>query len=335
MAIQPIKIIKRILTVMRLLLILEFIVLLTGSVVSQSDSIKLAPKTENYIQLNYENDLFNATDRYYTQGIQLSIIHPSIKYSPLTKTLFRLKRNAVYYYGLHLQQACYTPRSIRIDTILYGDRPYAGVFYISHSLYSLSKIKKLMLQTQLDVGIIGNFAYCEEEQKAIHKAVNNLEPIGWSYQLKNDIVLNYRTRVEKAIIYKKCVELLMTTNLRVGTLYNDIAFGLHSRIGLFEPYFTNLGLSKGSDAHPFKCFLQLMVNQKIVVYNASLQGGLFTKSVYELPTTAINRFVFDAEAGIVLAYKRWSLEFTRTYLTPEFNGGLEHGWGRCRLTLMF
>ena len=90
---------------------------------------------------------------------------------------------------------------------MFGERPYAGTFYISHLLSSLSKKNKLLLQTQLDFGVIGNCARCEEEQKAIHKALDNIAPLSWEYQLANDLIINYRAKLEKGFVSRKYLEL--------------------------------------------------------------------------------------------------------------------------------
>ena len=93
---------------------------------SQNDSSLISNKLENYVRLSYDNDFFEATDRYYTQGIQLTVIHPIIKYSPLSYALIRLNKNAANYYGLQFEQDCFTPRSIRYDSIPFGERPFAS-----------------------------------------------------------------------------------------------------------------------------------------------------------------------------------------------------------------
>ena len=302
--------------------------------VAQTDSLVDAQKPENYFRLNYDNDFFSATDRYYTQGILVSFIHPIVKYSPLSKTLIKLN-DAINYYGLHAQQDCFTPKSIRIDTIYFGERPYTGTVFISHSLNSLSKKKRLLLQTQLDIGGIGKYSRCEDEQKAIHKALLNIRPLSWEYQLANDFVINYRIKFEKGIIYKKNFELMLNANLRLGTLYTDIGTGLNARIGIFDAYFTNLGLSKDLTTKKFKIYGIIKANAKLVAYNATLQGGLFSKSIYVLNLDNVSRFVADGQIGIVMANRRFSLEYSKTYITPEYHTGVDHGWGKCVVTFCF
>jgi lipid A 3-O-deacylase len=67
-----------------------------------------------------------------------------------------------------------------------------------------------------------------------------------------------------------------------------------------------------------------------------MQGGTFNKnSIYVIRVGEVNRVVGTAYAGIVLAYKRLSIEYTKAYITPEFSGGLAHGWGHCNISFSF
>lgn len=302
---------------------------------SQTDSSGIRIKHENYFLFNYENDFFNETDRYYTQGITASFIHPLVRYSPFSGTLIKLNNNAVNYYGIHAQQDCFTPKSIRVDTIMFGERPYAGTIFISHSLNSLSKQKKMLLQTQLDLGGIGKCARCEDMQKAIHKGLVNIRPLSWEYQLENDFVINYRTKLEKGIIYKKHFELMANGNFRLGTLYTDLGTGLNMRFGLFDPYFNNLGLSKDPSSRKFKIYGSIKANTKLVGYNATLQGGIFSKDIYVIDADNLERFVFTGTVDIVVAYKRFSLTYSRTYISREYHTGVDHGWGGIFMAIAF
>ncbi len=304
----------------------------------QNDSIFNLVKTENYIRIQYDNDFFSATDRYYTQGIQLDFTHPIVKYSPFTYTLFSLKKTSKKYYGIQFHQDCFTPLSIRYDTLNYRERPYAATFFISHTLNSLNKEKKMAIQTQVDLGIIGPCAKCEDEQKAIHRALLNIQPLGWGNQLQTDYIINYRIKVEKGLYSKKNREINAQTQLRVGTLYTDINAGITARMGFFSPYFSNLGMDiKGIHRkRNFQFYGILRGNAKAVGYNATLQGGVFNNNNrYEINTNRITRFVFDGMAGIVLTYKKISLEYDKFYLSKEFTEGLDHGWGRCLISVSF
>lgn len=307
---------------------------------SQKDSAD-RPVLENYFSFRYDNDFFSATDRYYTQGIALTLIHPVVRYSPFSYTLIRLnKTNALNYYGFHAEQDVFTPKSIRYmgGAIFYGERPFTAIFFISHSLTSINPSKKLLLRTQLDLGILGPDAKGEEEQKGIHKAINNIEPLGWENQLSRDYIVNYSIKAERGISMKRNRECMVSLMARVGTLYTDIGLGLNLRFGIFSPYFNNLGLEKTSAArrNKFKVYGVAKANGRLVGYNATLQGGLTNKgNIYEIPDKDISRAVADLSAGIVMAYKNFCLEYTKVYITPEFKNGIDHGWGKCVITVCF
>ena len=309
---------------------------LFSQVIDSASNIK---KTESYIRLQYENDYFSATDGYYTQGIQLSIIQKAIKYSPISYALIPLRKQALNYYGLQIEQDCYTPHSIRNATLNYKDRNYAAAFFMSHSLTSLNPEKKIALQTQIDLGFIGPCAKCEEEQKGIHKATFNLQPIGWENQIKTDFIINYRAKIEEGLYNKKNREIIGQTSVRLGTLYTDISFGLTARMGFFSPYFSNLGMDTYHVYRKknFQFYGILKLNAKAVAYNATMQGGLFSNNnnIYTISDDRISRIVIDALTGFVLTYKRTSLEYSKIYITKEFNEGLSHGWGRCVISYSF
>jgi lipid A 3-O-deacylase len=306
----------------------------------QSDSIRNNMATENYFSLNYDNDFFSATDRYYTQGIKLTLIHQAIKHSPFSCTLIKLNKTARNYYGLHLQQDVFTPKSIRYmgGAVYAGERPFTAVFFVSHSLTSINTTKKMLLRTQLDLGILGPDAKGEEEQKGIHKALDNIEPLGWENQLSRDYIFNYTAKVEKGVSIKKNREAMVSATARLGSLYTDVGVGLNFRFGILSPYFNNLGLEGNAliSKRNFQMYAVAKANGRIVGSNATLQGGLTNAgNVYALRYNEINRFVADLSASLVVAYKKLILEYTKVYITPEFKNGVDHGWGKCVITLCF
>jgi lipid A 3-O-deacylase len=296
-------------------------------------------KPERYFKFNYDNDFFSATDRYYTQGIYLELIMPFIKKSPLSKLLIPINKTALNYYGIKAEQDVFTPRSIRHNSIFYGERPYAGVFFISHFLVSINTEKKQKLSTGIDLGIIGPAAKGEEEQKGIHKALQNIQPLGWQYQIASDYVLNYNLKFEKGLVAKKHLEFIGYINSRTGTLYDDYGIGAFLRTGWMSSYFKNLGVnsySKDNNSKKFQCYFFAKAELKAVAYNATMQGGMFNKnSVYTISSKDIKRAVATAIVGIVISYKRVSIEYTKVYISSEFRYGLAHGWGHCCITVCF
>ena len=317
---------------------LNLILALPFLVCAQLPDSLLSTKTENYFSLQYDNDVFNHTDRYYTQGILLTLIHPIVKYSPISYALIRLNKNARNYYGFHLEQDVFTPITIRHQGIFYGERPYAAVLFMSHSLTSIHPQKRLLIRTCVDLGVIGPAAQGAEEQKGIHKAIDNPQPLGWQYQVSNDVIVNYDIKLEKGIYTKKYFEWMGSAATRIGTLYNDLGVGTFVRCGIFSPYFNNLGLENDDSKrkNKFKIYVTARLNVRAVGYNATLQGGLINQSrVYTLSSGTITRGVLDSQGGIVMASKRLSLEYRVVYITSEFRNGVDHSWGSCLLNVCF
>jgi lipid A 3-O-deacylase len=318
------------------LFIILFVLFSAGSFAQSVDS-SMQLKGERYFRFNYDNDFFSATDRYYTQGIRVELILPVFKRSPLSATLIPLKKSSKNYYGLALQQDGFTPISIRHDSIQYGERPYASVFFLSSFLVSINKESQKRLTSQLDLGVIGPNGYGEQEQKGIHHATNNFQPLGWEYQIANDVILNYSLNYEKGFLIRKNFELIGLIEGRLGTLYDDLSIGSTMRIGLMHNYFENLGLTNGNITNrKFQCYLFIREKAKAVGYNATMQGGVFNKkSVYTIPAKDVNRVVGIAYVGISIAYKRISIEYTKAYISPEFYQGLAHSWGHCNISFCF
>ncbi len=329
--------------------IILFFSVFSTSLVGQTDTttIKAKPfQSESYFRLTYENDFFVATDRYYTQGISLELIMPFIKKSPLSRLLISINNGALNYYGINIEQDVFTPRSIRYDSIYVGERPFAGVFFVSHFLVSINSEKKQRLSTSLALGIIGPEAKGSEEQKGIHYALQNIQPLGWENQIATDYVLNYNVKFEQGLFAKKRIECIGFVGSRLGTLYDDISVGAMLRGGWMQPYFKNLGLGSSSNklnengggdkTNKFQCYIFGKAELKTVAYNATLQGGMFNKnSIYTLPAQDIKRVVGMAHLGLVMAYKRVSFEYSHAYISPEFDIGLSHSWGHCNITVCF
>jgi lipid A 3-O-deacylase len=213
-----------------------FMILCYSMQAQVNDSVLQKP--ENYFRYNYDNDFFSATDRYYTQGVRLVLILNSLRKNPVAKLFFRVNRTAKNYHGIAFQRDGFTPRSIRHDSVFYGERPYASVCFLSSFLISFDKEKQQKVYSQLDLGVIGPNAKGEEEQKYIHRKLKNIQPLGWEYQVANDIVLNYTLQYEKGFLIKRNVEFIGLIEGRLGTLYDDISMGSTIRLGVMQEYFS-------------------------------------------------------------------------------------------------
>ena len=290
---------------------------------------------DHLIRINYDNDFFSATDQYYTQGVRLEYIAPVFQESPISYIFIHPKKASVSYAGIAIERDGFTPSGIRIMEIPYGDRPYAGTTFLSQFSIVLNKDKRTRILSQLDMGMMGPIVGAKEEQTGIHKAIGNILPLGWEYQIANDVIVNYTIQYEKGFIHQEYLTLTGFIQGRIGTLYTDASVGTLLRVGWMNNYFANMGISKQEESRVWQCYGFVRGTGKAVVYNATMQGGLFSESIYTLPASSIKRAVAQGSCGVVLSYKRIQLEYTKAYISPEYKNGLSHGWGHCNISFCF
>jgi hypothetical protein len=267
---------------------------------------------------------------YYTQGIKLDIVFPWLRYSPFMFLLPKLS-NSVVEYGINFDQDYFTPQSITSPTILYGDEPFAGYFYLGHYKASYDNKKKQMLTAEVDVGEIGPCASCEQEQKAIHKFfAGNVQPTGWQYQIGLGLMLNYKLRYEKALYSDTAIDLDAIGEINAGTI-NDNAFaGLALHVGKMQSFFL------GKHNSGFQLYGNFQVWVQGVAYNGTYQGALFTHdNIYTLPYKQINTFILEDSYGICLSYRKITLEYYAVSVTNQIKTGLNHGWGHIGIAANF
>jgi hypothetical protein len=287
--------------------------------------------SETQLRINFDNDILDYTDRFYTNGIKIELISPALRVNPLRKLMVPYWSAGINYHGLSLVQNMYTPSTTKLGGILYGDRPYAAYLCIGSFKITNDVVHRFRQTSTLDLGIIGPGSYGEWVQKSFHNSVpTNNEPLGWEYQIQNDAVVNYTLQYEKGVAVRKGAEFHLMSTLQAGTLYTGVSGGFHLRAGLFNPYYQDLGLptrSANETQRKFQVFGFLKGSARAIGYDATLQGGMINRtSVYTIPADQITRLVFQTSAGIVLSYKGFRINAEQFLLSPDFDNGLWHKW---------
>ncbi len=278
----------------------------------------------SYFRFHYDNDYFTKTDEYYSQGITLEYVHPSIKKSPLSKLLWKPYKTPAQY-GVTFNLFGYTPTSILSDSILYGDRPFNTNISLKTFLIQVDNIHKQQISTAFSIGVMGPAALGYQIQDNIHRWLKNPLPHGWQYQTQNDIIINYQINYEKQFVAAGNNFLLnATAEARAGTLNNKISSGFNFTAGRFNKRFLSVTYSKRKAE--YYLYGQSRIN--FIAYDASMQGGLFNrKNAYTIANSDISRVTFQADAGIIVNFKKLYLSYTQSILTKEFSTGKYHRWG--------
>ena len=173
---------------------------LLSAIENQKFPSLITRSNESFLQINFDNDIIDYTDRFYTNGIRIDWITPGMQMNPLNFCMIPYWRSGQNYYGISLVQNMYTPSTTKIGGILYGDRPYAAYLFFGSFKITNDAVHNFRQTSELDLGIIGPNSYGEWVQRSFHNSIpTNNEPLGWEYQIKNDVVLNYSHGFEKGL----------------------------------------------------------------------------------------------------------------------------------------
>lgn len=288
---------------------------------------------DKFIRLHYDNDLFTGTDYYYTQGYAVEVVNPALRKNPLSHLLLKIK-NSQTQYGLTFEHIGFTPTSIRSNAILVGDRPFAACLLLKSFAMSTDTLRRVRVSSVLSVGMMGPVALGSEIQTALHRLTNGIEPCGWQYQIRNDVLLNYTLNYEKQLYaYRQALSVSAMGQAQAGTFSNRVQTGIVVMAGRFNSAF---GPIPNHRRLPTQLYVYAQPVVSVVGYDATLQGGLFNRSSpYVIQADQLTRVTLQTNVGVVFTYKKMYLEYYQSALTREFETGLSHRWGGVKIGVLF
>lgn len=286
------------------------------------------------LRIIFDNDIWNNTDYYYTNGVNIELITQLAKSSPINKILLGAKKADIEINGFSIRQNMYTPTNPDVSEILNNDRPFAAFLTIGHFRQTYDLKKKIHFNSRLEAGVLGPASLGGTIQSGLHEE----EPVGWQNQIQNSFVLNYYTQFEKGLLQLPNFELNATAQASIGTLFNQLGAGFYARFGRFFPFYRGpFKLAGTADKKsPLQIWFFASGNANITAYDATLQGGLFkSENPYTIQNYELKKLVFQASAGIAVYSGKLGLELENFFLTPEFSEGKNFGWGRIKLIASF
>jgi lipid A 3-O-deacylase len=295
---------------------------------------------DRYVRLHYENDYFTNSDEDYTQGINIELVSPAMKKFPLNR-LLPASKSSQNQYGISIEHNGYTPSSIRHEEILYGDRPFAASLFLKNFVRS-NLNHQSSLNASLSLGVIGSTASGYWMQSTIHRWIHDKQPLGWNNQIKNDLIINYETGIEKNFFsVRKIILINGFANGRLGTYNDKLYTGLVFMFGKLNPTIASVfckketseeGIKRVREKFSFHFYMQPVMSA--VAYDATLQGGMFNRqSPYTIANKAMERITFQGNYGIVINFRRINIEYFQSVLTKEYVTGHVHRWGGIRLAI--
>lgn len=301
--------------------------------IDRNDGIHHVNKPPTIVNIVFDNDIFDNTDYYYTNGVNIELITPLAAQSPLSGFLVGLPKPRINLYGFSIKQNIYTPVNPDIAEISVGDRPFSAFLTMGQFRHSYNLQKRISMKSSLSFGVLGPASMGGIVQSSIH----DIEPIGWDNQIRNNIVVDYSVMIEKGVVSTPHVELNVTAGGNLGTIFNKLNGGLYLRAGSFVPVFKGPAtIHDPTTKGTFQYWFFVSGKANVVFYDATLQGGMFNKeNPYVIQGNDINRFVANLSVGFAMYYKKAGVELQNFYLSPEFKNAYDFRWGRIKLVYQF
>ncbi|GAC1300291.1 MAG: lipid A deacylase LpxR family protein [Mucilaginibacter sp.] len=296
----------------------------TTGVFAQSHSTELGAQTDN------DSYLLKGSDKYYTDGTFIYYRH-ALKIKSSDSTLLANK-----VLGFETGQKIFNPQSGFVPGPQYVDRPFAAYLYIGGTLNLLYKNESnLKLGAQL--GVVGPAALGEQVQSFIHRTFGFYRVGGWQYQIKNDVEINLSAEYNKLVARTSGLDVSFSGYANLGNGFTGAGAGPLVRIGLFNQLFHSVSTQSTAirnesiaPLHPQEIFFYYKPQFNYVVYDATIQGGLFDKrdpNSLEIVQTK-EPFIFSQQFGIAFTTKRFVVDAAAIYHTKDVKEMVrKHQWG--------
>lgn len=283
------------------------------------------------IEVEWANDVFFKTDRYFTNGIVLEYHSQGLERFAVSGLLIDPMSESGPIYSLSVTHDIFTPKNVYGDPEQ-TDRPYAGVLMIGLKAMHFSPSKHYRFYSEVQAGLLGEYAGGRFVQNGIHVLLPTSEPIpGWDYQIDHDLCLQYNIGLEKMLFQQKWVSADMLGSGRLGLPYTDFSGGARIRAGLAPDYYSTDHLL--SNKHNYIYFFT-EIKLRTVLYDATLQGGAFNNNN---PHTIINTkpFIGEFKAGVAVRYAGFEMEIGVQGSSSKFYGAVAHKWAFFKFGILF
>jgi hypothetical protein len=314
-----------------------------------------APPPESWTAiLHIENDLFADTDRFYTNGIQLSFVSPDLAWFqdlPFLRGDHLPARVANGIIGvlpwsddpsrqrnvsLSVGQLMFTPRDITRRDLIRDDRPYAGWLYGSAAFHS--KTYRRLDTFELQAGFTGPWSLAHEAQDLVHDIRGIDKAEGWRNQIETELAF--------AFIYDRRLRVLPRRDFHAlwgvdavahgggaaGTAFTHASAGVEARLGWNLPTDFGTGIIRPAgevnmptdtrdpryqeDGGALSAYLSAATGGRWVLRDIFFDGNTFEDS-HDVDREPL---VGEVMIGASILWRRFKLSYAQVWRSDEFEG---------------
>ena len=249
----------------------------------------------------------------------------------------------------------FTPRDLAAHQVIYGDRPYASLFFVSSGRRYFSSNADVAYDSSLTIGLLG-LAAAGDVQSALHHLTGSVQPEGWSHQVSagGEPTARYAT-ARQALLAAHDSDAVgwdskWSAAGSIGTI-TEASASLGARWGRIEsPWwaFTPEENTYVQETQPIapalpagappEIFAFLGARAKLRVYNAFLQGQ-FRQSDLTYGEGSLNQVLGEAWLGVELrTASGWAFQYLARWQSPELRSGIgsrSFVWGSIQISKTF
>lgn len=247
-----------------------------SDIVTEYENVRTKGTVTHLVDIDNDTLLLDRDDGFYTSGMRYTDVRSLRSGDRMTS------------FGWRIGQELYTASDIKLPPEFVGppNHPYAGWLY-GGIFREVRLADGTYTKIGVDIGCLGPCAGGEWTQTQFHKVIDQPLPRGWGKQVRNEAGVVLHAEIAPVRwAFGPSFDITPAFSARFGNIFTDAGASLLARAG-------QLNILPSAPA--FHAYLRTEV--RAVGYNATLQGGYFTKN--NPHTVDPKRFTGSAEAGIV------------------------------------
>ena len=298
-------------------------------------NIKDTYKKEFSITTDNDSYLLRGDDGYYTDGLFLDYSWAGSR---------NIKGKKIH--NIEIGQLMYNAQNGDYTKLSRIDRPVTALLYAGYK-QSFFNNNESVLQWSVTGGAMGPPALGRQTQEFIHKLINAYTPTEWQFQLHTSVGANADIVWAPNIFHNNWnghFAITPLVNANAGSFFTDASTGFLLQLGTFEKNsqstMWNAHVSQGNEKflHRKELFFYFSPTIGYRVYNATVQGGLFSR--HEDDAEGFSRtlvpFFYRQKIGLFYTRNRMDLGFSVIFDTREAQEQRTcHWYGSIKLGYLF
>ena len=292
-------------------------------------------KTAFSITTDNDSYLLRGDDGYYTNGLFLDYSWVGNKNTKGKKV-----------HNIEIAQLMYTGQKGDYTRLSQIDRPVTALLYGEYK-QSFFNNNESILQWGVAGGVMGPPALGRQTQDFVHNLINAYTPTEWQFQLHTSVGANAGISWAPNIFHnngERHLALTPITNANAGNFFTDASTGFILQLGDFEKnshsamWNARVSYSQESSIRKKELFFYFSPVVGYRVYNATVQGGLFTHHEDDVQgfSRALAPFFYRQKIGLLYAKDRLDAGFSIVFDTQETQEQRTcHWYGSIKLGYLF